>query len=486
MIAPTKHGAAPLGVVKRDEEEFREWVATEQGFMQAFGSFDEAPLKLEAYQLRFLQNRSSYRAVEKSRQVGYSFVFAVEALARSHLRETQTSVFVSYNLADAKEKIGYCQQLHEELPLEYQKKRIVDSKLEIAFRSNRAHGRVSRIISNPSKAPRGKKGDIYLDELAHCANDREIYKGSTALIIRARGGQLTVCSTPLGRRGIFWEIAREELRPYSYYWRQKIPWWLCSQFCTDIPRAALHAPGMPTAERVEKFGNKKIKEQFGSLPLEDFQQEFEVVYSDETLSFFPYDLIIPCTSDLQLATDFSEIEVPSGVRLVAGYDVGRKNDKSELSIFSDDGYRKTCLMVREYDRVPFHVQESDLRYALELLPIARLSIDNSTIGLQLVENLSRDYPQVVGEDFSNTSKELWCTDFKIGLQRREIMLPADRDLITQVHGIKKHVTPAGKVVFDAERNAKGHADKFWSMALACKKERGEVRSSGLVGVRVLG
>ena len=77
--------------------------------------------------------------------------------------------------------------MHEELPLEYQKKLVTDSKLELAFQSVGSNGRkITRIISNPSKAPRGKTGDIYLDELAHCANDREIYKGSTALIIRSR------------------------------------------------------------------------------------------------------------------------------------------------------------------------------------------------------------------------------------------------------------------------------------------------------------
>ena len=55
----------------------------------------------------------------------------------------------------------------------------------------------------PSKPPRGKRGDAYLDELAHYVNDREVYTGSTALILRSHG-QLTGCSTPLGRRGIFW------------------------------------------------------------------------------------------------------------------------------------------------------------------------------------------------------------------------------------------------------------------------------------------
>lgn len=478
---------APLGIVKRDEQEFREWLATERGFLQTFGSYGDEPLKFELYQLAFLRTKASYRCVEKSRQVGYSWVFACEALARAHLRDTQTSVFVSYNLADAKEKIAYCQQMHEELPLEYQKKRIVDSKLELAFRSNSARGRVSRIISNPSKAPRGKKGDIYLDELAHCTNDRDIYKGSTALILRSRG-QLTVCSSPLGRRGVFWELARQEIKPYKSYWRQAVPWWLCSFLCKDVILASKEAPKLSTEERIARFGKKAIRDQFESLLLEDFQQEFEVLYSDETMTFFPYDLILPCTEDsVELYEDFGELLRVCKGRLVAGFDVGRKRDLSVLAIFEEmsDGTRRLRLL-REYDRVPFAAQEADLKAMLMILPIARLSIDNNGLGMMLAENLQREYPQVVPEDFTTPSKEVWCTDFKIGLQKRLIELPRDRDLVAQIHSIKKSVTSGGRVTFDTERDAKGHADKFWACALACQKERGQVRTGGSVNVRVFG
>ena len=478
---------APLGIVKRDEAEFHAWLSTERGFLQTFGRYQDEPVKFELYQLAFLRTKASYRAVEKARQVGYSWLFACEALARAHLRDTQTSVFVSYNLADAKEKIAYCQQMHEELPLEYQKKRIVDSKLELAFRSNNARGRTSRIISNPSKAPRGKKGDIYLDELAHCANDRDIYKGSTALILRSRG-QLTVCSSPLGRRGVFWEIARQEIKPYKSYWRQAVPWWLCSFLCKDVVKASREAPKMPTEERIQVFGKKSIRDQFNSLLLEDFQQEFEVLYSDETMTFFPYELILPCTSDdVELFEDFGDLLRVVKGRLVAGYDVGRKRDLSVLAIFEEMSTGVLRLrMLREYDRVPFAAQEADLKAMLMILPIARLSIDNNGIGMMLAENLSGKFPQVVPEDFTSASKEVWCTDFKIALQRRWLDLPRDRDLVAQVHSIKKSVTAGGRVSFDTERDAKGHADKFWACALAAQKERGLVKVSAGVTARVLG
>jgi phage FluMu gp28-like protein len=460
-----------LGIVKSNEQEFADWLGDEWGFLCGLASNEDEPLRLEPYQVYFLQNRSRFRWVTKSRQVGFSFLFAVEALARCHLREKHTAVFVSYNLDDAKEKILVARQIHEELPLAHQKRLVVDSKTELAFESNTGHKRLSRIISAPSKAPRGKKGDVYLDELAHYINDREVYRGSTALILRSRG-QLSGCSTPLGRRGIFWEIATEELRKYPHHTRHDVPWWLCSFFCTDVARARVEAPHMPTEERVAVFGTESIVEQLDSLPLDDFQQEFECLFVDESYSFYPYDLILPCTSEeLVLADDVTDIRLKGG-RLVGGFDVGRTRDRSELALFENRDGHLVCRLLRSYDRVPFSQQEADLRRLLEHLPVARLSIDRSGIGMNLAENLARDYPQVVPENFTNANKERWATDLKIILQHKDVVLPRSRELTGQLHSIKRRVLGSGKVSFDAERTTRGgHADRFWAIALACQKER---------------
>ena len=492
MNAPAEHGTAPLGIVKRDDADFADWVAREEGFASTLMRYNDDELRLENYQLSFLIDESSYRCVEKSRQTGYSFVFAIEALARAHLRETHTAVFVSYNLADAKEKITYCRQLHEELPLEYQKKLVIDSKLEIGFRSNASGGRVSRIISNPSKAPRGKHGDIYLDELAHCGNDKEIYKGSTALILRS-GGQLTVCSSPLGRRGVFWEIAREELRPYPYYRRQSIPWWLCAEFCNDVETAASTANEMTTDERVARFGKRGILEQYASLVLEDFQQEFEVYYSDEALTFFPYGLILGCCTleNEELADDYADLANARG-RLTAGYDVGRRNDLGELAVFERqrDG-RKVARMLKTFEKMSFESQKAELRALLTVAPIDWLAIDETGMGMNLAEDMEREFPgRAYGVPFSGERKHLWCNDFKIDLQRRVLVLPRSRKLIGQIHSIRKNITPAGRVTFDVDKSSAsqreiGHADQFWACALGARNERGE-RGVGEVGVRIIG
>ena len=487
QIAPRQGQKAPLGIVKRTEAELADWLKSELGFISALCRYNDEPIVLEPFQVALLRNKSRFRWVTKGRQLGFSFVFALEALARCHLREHHCAVFVSYAQDEAKEKVMLARQVYEDLPLAYQKKLVVDSKTELAFESNGPGRKLSRIVSVPAKAPRGKKGEVYLDELAHLVNDREVYTGSTALILRSQG-QLTGCSTPLGRRGVFWEIATEELRPYPHYTRQVVPWWLCRTFCRD-PLGAVRAASNATTEGlVELFGTPAIVEQFNSLGQDDFEQEFCAHFCDESYSFFPYDLILPCTdADLALCNDFSDLPRPEG-RLVAGFDVGRTRDCSELALFEEVGVRHFCRLLRRYDQVPFAEQEADIRRMLNALPIARLSVDKSGIGMNLAENLTRDFPQVVGEVFSNDSKERWATDVKILLQRRDLALPRDRDLVAQVHSIKRRVLPSGKVSFDAERTGHhGHADRFWAIALACQKERGPAPSAGAeVGVRVIG
>ena len=138
-------------------------------------------------------------------------------------------------------------------------------------------------------------------------------------------------------------------------------------------------------------------------------------------------------------------------RLVAGFDVGRTRDASELAVFEHrtyDGLR--CVMLKSFIKSPFAAQESELRRLLNKLPIARLSIDNSGIGMNPAENLAREFPQVVPETFTNARKEQWAVDFKILLQQREVALPKDSKLVSQIHSIKRHVLPSGKVSFDAE------------------------------------
>ena len=460
-------------VVRRDEVETWSRFGTSWAFAEATLRYRDAPLRLTAYQREMMQNRSRFRWSVKARQVGYSFGFAVEALAHCHLYRNHTAVLVSYNQAESLEKIRIARELYDSLPAPYQKRLVTDSKTELEFESSSGgvRGR-TRIVSVPSKAPRGKSGSVYLDELAHYERGDEVYSGSTATISREPRAQLTGASTPLGRRGIFWAVATQELKLYPGYSRQWVPWWLCPSFCTDVVAAALVAPTMSTERRVERFGSEALRQQFASLERLTFKQEFELDFLAQRLSYFPYELILPCTSDdVEVVSHWSQIVRPEG-ELVAGLDIARIHDRRELAIFERRGERYRCVCLQRLDHAPLPTQEAEVRHMLGVLPIKRLSIDAGGLGLHLVESLMQSgFACVAPEKFTPESKLRWVNDLKVLMQHGDIELPRDRDLVREIHSVERTVTAHGNEQFSGSSGGgSGHADRFWAIALACQKE----------------
>ena len=451
--------------------------------VEAMGEQAGDPIVLEACQRAFMLRTERFRCVEKARQMGYSWLFALESAARCHLRDEHTSIFVSYNLSDAIEKVRYAKLFTESLPDGFRKRMVEDAKTHITFEA--PNGKKSRILSHPSRAPRGKGGDVYLDELAHYQNDIEVYKGTTALITRHPKAQLTICSTPAGRRGVFWEIARQETqKQYPDYFRQRVPWWLSTHYCRN-PREAMKAgvANMPTDTRIERWGRHTIVEQRQSLLMEDFQQEFEVAYIDEAHSFYPWSLLLGCSKDIDTEDGLAGWTV--GGRLTAGYDVGRKRDLSALIVLEEVKGHTHVRFMRTWARRPFAEQHSTLMELMDNLPIARLSIDQSGIGMQLAEDMQVRYPgKVVAESFTLQSKETWATDLKILMENKDITLPRDRDLLTQMHSIRR-VIIGGKPRFDSESNARHHGDLYWALALAAQRERTHEPARIVVRARVV-
>ena len=153
--------------------------------------------------------------------------------------------------------------------------------------------------------------------------------------------------------------------------------------------------------------------------------------------------------------------------LTFGYDVGRTRNTSELFLVglspSGDLPLRAALSL---DNTPYDEQEQVICYTLNTLPILCGWIDQNGIGNQLAETLQRAYPaKVQPAIFTNDSKQLWMTNTKMLVQKRRVLLPADRDLTYQIHSIKKMITASKNNIFDTDANEKHHADKAWSLAL---------------------
>lgn len=428
----------------------------------------------EPYQLAHLQDDSIFRIEDKSRQIAWSFTVAIEAVADAILTGRGT-VFVSINLDEAMEKIRYARACYENLQIGGLPKLARDNELSLEF-SNGA-----RLLSLPSRPPRGKaRMNVVLDEFAHVQHDRDIYKA--ALPIISKGGRLRVGSSPLGASGIFWEIFTETLQKYPGYTRRRTPWWEVQAFCVNVREARKLAPAMSTAVRVDLFGNERIKAIYANMLEEDFQQEYETEFVDESSAWITWEVIqrnqaahaglhwhaksvdeaLALIGPINDAINAGKIEYV----LAGGIDVGRKRDLTELvGLGVTTTQQLPVRLMISLANVPYDDQQACFWQIITRLPFIQILVDRNGIGAQLAENLERT-GKVQGVDFTNQSKQLWAVEARIQAERTNTPIPPDRDLAYQIHSIKKKVTAAKNNVFDTERNEKHHADKFWAWALA--------------------
>jgi phage FluMu gp28-like protein len=440
----------------------------------------EPGARWDPYQLQFFNNQNLLTIDAKARQVGWSWTAAADAMAEACLVPRSTCIFVSINQEEAKEKVRYAKQIREALDADVRPKLLHDNELYVEL------GNGSRLISHPCRPVRGKaKVRVYLDEFAHYPNDREIYVSALPAI--SRGGTLKIGSSPLGASGQFWEIYAEQIQKFPGFKRRLIPWWQVAGLCSDPKLAKLVAPQMLTAERVRRFGTQRLVDIFENLLLEDFQQEYECTWIDETTAWITWEEIKRNQVDAQ-AGDFwnrtvlgvdaalhaiDEVaEAMLGAKielaLAGGMDIGRYHNLTELAFIGKGlSLQRPLRLAIGLANVEYDDQFAVAAHALEVLPVTQLLIDKNGLGSQLAESLHKRFgDRAQGVDFTNESKELWAVELKLQLQRARLPLPLDRELSYQLHSVKKKMTTAKNAVFDTAANEKHHADKFWALALA--------------------
>jgi phage FluMu gp28-like protein len=447
----------------------------------------------ETFQLKHLNNPSLLAIELKSRQVGWSWLAAAESVANSHIAERETSIFISINLTEAQEKIRYAKQIHECLDAGVKRKLVIDNRFELEFDNG------SRIISHPCRPVRGKaKARLYLDEFAHYPNDREIY--TSALPVLSKGGALRIGSSPLGARGRFWEIFTQTIQKYPGYVRGAIPWWTVRAFCLDPKTVKQLASSLSTEERVYAFGTKRLIQIFENSPLDDFQQEYECAWLDESVSWIDWELIkrnqsLAVQGKLwyRMANGVDNAlhaiqEVANAIStgrcedvLVGGFDVGRRKDKSEIILLGVNYMNQLPFRLNiTLDRVEFDAQQKVAEHLLDILPVTTMLVDETGMGMQLAENLNALYgPRCMGVTFTNASKQLWAVEAKLRAQRGETPLPLERDLTYQIHSVKKKVTSGASIYFENDATDNHHADKFWAWALAIESASSRLESASL-------
>lgn len=473
------------------------WTPEERlNYVYAFIKHDNKDIELDFWQDDFIKNKSRFISLLKSRQTGFSFVVALKGLVKAidPARTKYTKQFVSYNEDDAQEKIRYAKEFYESIPKQYKKKLVHSTTTMLEF-EDIGGKTTSRLISLPCRPPRGKNGDVCLDEFAIYLPrlSNEIYTAASFCTLRR--GCIEIGSTPLGTIGKFYEIHNDREK-YPSFDRYFIPWWYANVLCNDVKTAIIQAKDMSTEERVKTFGTTQLINLFNNATLEDFQQECEGTFVDSAMSYISLELIYANTpgrreEDMPLNVQDDEeyfnlkrdVEIKTfnnpdelilnykpeehGMPLFMGFDVARKIDMSAFYIIGRKGEKKRSVLRYEMKDAKFDDQEEVFCKLMNNLPIYRACIDQTGIGTQLAERMQDRYgDRVEPFTFSAQSKEVLAMTVKKGLERQEFELENDRTFHAQIHSIKRTPTAGGNFRYDAERNEKGHADSFWAWALA--------------------
>ena len=244
---------------------------------------------LYPYQRAFLEDHSRFRAVLKARQIGFSYVLALDALLEAVGGRDAVIVSASQDQADL--LISYAQRHADRLGLEP----LALSRSELVLDNG------AKVTSRPAniRTVLGFSGSLYLDEFAWMPDARRMWEAAVPVIVAVKG-RLTVCSTPYDQGSLFYQLLEDPEQRYPQFSRTRI-----------TLREAV-AQGLPVDE----------EELRGLFDSDAYARLFQNAWFDDAESYFTFQEVQACIGDcLNLTTD---------APLYGGYDVGRTTDASEL------------------------------------------------------------------------------------------------------------------------------------------------------------
>jgi len=396
---------------------------------------------LYKYQKQFIEDDSRFRIWLKSRQIGATYGCSGECLVDAMGGMDQLILSASETQA---------LKWHAEIYKHAEKLGLVltGSTSEIKTPS----GATIYIFANNFRTIQGFSGSVWMDEFAWYLNPKRIWEAFIPSITSVKIGdtqaRITILSTPFEQESLFHKLCVDEVKYYMF-----------SRHKTTIYDAV--KDGLDVDIQV-------LRDLFDS---DSWGMMYECIFADDEASFFPIALIKSCVKDYTYyAPNTKSI-------LWSGYDIGRTKHLSVLSALDKVEGKYTLAILDSFKNATFESQKTILKEHLTLYQNSNMRIDKTGIGMDLAEGMESSYPsQVEGVSFTASSKEFMVLNLKKMMEDKLITLPNDPNLIADIHSIKRK---AGikKMVYYSMENSIGHADRFWSVALAAKKldflERGE-------------
>jgi len=394
------------------------------------------------FQRRWLFDPSRFAYLVKARQVGASHTYAGAAILWGLVGEPTTIVSrADDDACDVLDKCGRHAEVLARLGSRWAKP-VATSKHSLRLASG---GRI--VVKSSTSGGRGTSGNAIVDEFAYHLHPEQVWDAVGAVV--THGFRLRVLSTPNGVGNLFWQLCTDPARNRGY-----------QRHAVTIDQAA--ADGLVVPEDV------RWKMARGDPRLYD--QLFRCSFLDAEEQYLPTSLI--------QAASVADTSLRQGA-VYAGMDVGLTNDLTSLVILRVDGDgRRWVQQVLTCKRTSFEEQEQLVAKSFHAWQWHRLCLDASGLGKGLAERLVRQYGGVVIDgkpqggrvepvDFTLRSKEELATGLYAAFAKDRVRIPSgDAGLRNDLCAIRRIVTAAGNVRYDAPRTEAGHADRAWALALA--------------------
>lgn len=443
------------------------------------------------YQERWILDESRNKLCEKSRRVGLTYAEEYRRVERICAAGARYDAYItSKDEGLAKQFIRECKghaARFQAAELESGQEIFGKGKeAATAYTLEASTGRrIFSLSSNPDQQA-GRAGDRTADEYALHKDQRQLYaimKPGTKW-----GGQMSIFSTHRGANSYFNHLlreARDEGNPKKF---------------------SVHS--IPITKAVEEGLWIKIKNQLpdddeqrhwtddeflqscrDEMPDEEsYLQEYMCVPEDDAESYIGWELIMPVVSGTLGKIDWRTLPGP----FYLGYDVARKKDLSVITLMHEVGGHLIQVAMIVLEKTKFSKQREILYAILDDRRVKVACIDATGIGAQLAEEAADKYgrARVHEVTFTMQAKQEMAVPFKTRFEDRTIAIMDDLKLHADLRSVKKATTSAGNTIFKAEAGATdGHADRFWSLALAVLAAEGVYgsqiwqRLKSLLGVR---
>ncbi len=382
--------------------------------------------ELYGYQKEFLESNEIFRLVIKSRQIGFSFVGALDALIGAVAGRNQ--LFLSASEEQALILMRYVEHWAEKMGIAFTVNKDNEKRL--------ANGAIIKAMANNFRTVQGFTGDIWMDEFAWYQNPKKIWRAFVPSI-GAIGGRLTILSTPFEEPSLFHQLVTDELKYYMF-----------KRFRIDIYRA------------IDDGLNFDLETMRALFDAESWASGYECQFVDDESALFPIALIKSCVNNKL----FYRTPNPNKVQF-AGYDIGRTTHKSALAGLELIDKKYSLITMDLLSKATFEEQQHHIYNYLDVNNLAQLNIDKSGIGMDLAERTKKKYKQRVrGTYFTPSSKEAMALNLKKMFEDKSIDIPNDSVLIADIHSIKRRAS-GKRFLYDSKANEHGHADRFWGLAL---------------------